>query len=268
MSTSPSSSSMCYAKPPGHIDRPTNAYSFPHQHDSVHVLTSPSRSYQLPPQHHVLQRPIKRRTCLCSCCLWLSALIIIFIFLTALCFFFLYIFIQPRFPEFHLNHLALSEVKLTNQSGDLLLSSQFNVAVEATNKNTVLWFKYRDFNITTWTYGVKDKDTLLGYGVAQGFKQGQKNVTLVWSTISMQSEVSDATTAKDIVDKMKEGELTVAVEVASSVLVMAGDWTVLKAPVDFQCKGAKAGAAKSGSNPRCQINSFRMLLGKLHLIKD
>lgn len=148
-------------------------------------------------------------------------------------------------------------MKLRNESGDLLLSSQFDATVEVMNKNTVLRFRYDDLNITVWASGTKDKDMLLGRGVAPGFEQGQRNVTLVRSKISVQSEVVDVNTAEDIVDKMKGGELTVAVEVATSVKATIGDWNVIKVLVHLLCKGLDAGAAKSGSNPSCQLDLFR-----------
>jgi Late embryogenesis abundant protein len=169
----------------------------------------------------------------------------------------LYFYIHPRFPEFHLDHIALSQVKLKNVSGDLLLSSQFDAVVEVTNKNTVLRFRYDDFNITVWASGTKDKDMLLGRGMAPGFEQGQRNVTLIRSKISVQSEVVDANMAEDVVDKMKGGELAVAVEVATGVEATFGDWNVIKVLVHLLCKGVDAGDAKSGSNPSCRLDLFR-----------
>ncbi|KAF3327337.1 hypothetical protein FCM35_KLT07455 [Carex littledalei] len=267
MSDSSSPKGLCYAKPPGYFDSPINTHPFPYQHNSVYFFTDPSKSTS-PAPRRVLPLPVKRRSCLCSCCLWLSALIIFLIFLTAICFFLLYFYIHPRFPEFHLDHIALSQVKISNDSGDLLLSCQFDAAVQATNKNTVLRFKYGNFNITVWATGEIFKDTLLGRGVAPGFEQGQRNVTLVRSKISVQSEVVDANTAEEIVDRMHAGDLKVSMEVSTSIKVTVGDWNVMKVPVHLLCKGIETAAAKSGSNPSCQLDLFRMLLRQLHLFKD
>ncbi|KAH7547172.1 hypothetical protein FEM48_Zijuj01G0281200 [Ziziphus jujuba var. spinosa] len=205
----------------------------------------------------------RRRSRLCSCCLWLTLVIVVLIVLIAIAAAVFYVLYRPQRPTFSVTSLKLSYLNLTSSNR---LNSKFDITVDARNPNKKLVYVYNPMAIAVYS-----GDVDVGDGVIPSFVHGKKNTTVLKTKIASNGKVVDDSSASELKKGLKsKNGLPLKIKLDTKVKVKAGGW--LKTPkvgVRVSCDGirvtpptGKTPATASTSKAKCKVD-VRVKIWKL-----
>lgn len=201
-------------------------------------------------------QPIRRRRSrLCSCCLWLTLLIILLLVLIAATSAVFYVLYRPQRPSFSVTSLKLSNLNLTSSNR---LNSKFDIAIDARNPNKKLVYVYNPAAIAIYS-----GDVDIGDGVIPSFVHGKKNTTVLKTKITSSGKEVDSSAASELRKGLKsKNGLPLKIKLDTKVKVKAGGW--LKTPkigIRVSCDGIRAtppagktAATVSTSKAKCKVD--------------
>nr|GLL17825.1 protein YLS9-like [Ipomoea trifida] len=111
--------------------------------------TNPPKKAQLYHATRPVYRPSSRRnrSCLCSCCLWATFLVIILVFLAAVAGVIFWAVYRPHRPSFTVNSLTFSQFNISSTK----LTSNFTSTISARNPNKKLTFLYDPITVSLFS---------------------------------------------------------------------------------------------------------------------
>lgn len=195
------------------------------------------------------KRRRSRRSCWCSCCLWITLVILALIFLAAIAGGVFYVLYRPHRPTFTVTSLRLSQFNLTSSDS---LTSRLDLSVTARNPNKKISFLYDPVAIAVSSNGVG-----IGQGSFPAFVHGAGNTTLLKTTVSSSGESLDSTAASDL---KKKSSIPLEIDLDTRAGVKIGSIKTKKIGIKVSCDGfdvtlpkKKAGAPAKTADVSCKV---------------
>nr|GMC55715.1 protein YLS9 [Ipomoea batatas] len=146
--------------------------------------TNPPKKAQLYHATRPVYRPSSRRnrSCLCSCCLWTTFLVIILVFLAAVAGVIFWAVYRPHRPSFTVNSLSFSHFNISSSK----LTSNFTSTISARNPNKKLTFFYDPITVSLFS-----GDVAVGTGSLPGAQSlaPQQNMEIEFKKRDLMSSI-------------------------------------------------------------------------------
>ncbi|XP_059657039.1 NDR1/HIN1-like protein 6 [Cornus florida] len=225
----------------------------------------PAKSQLYNPNRHPYRpqptrRRRSRRSCLCLCCFWSTALIIILLLLATIAASVVYVLYQPQRPKFTVSALRIARFNLTSAADDTShLTSLLNLTVSAKNPNKKLAFLFDPVTITTTT---ASNQLTIANGSFPKFTFNPKNTTLIRSTLSTSSQISDTESVNSLnSDLKKKTGVPLKIVMDTKVVVKMDSLKLKKVGIRVSCSGihglppkGKSPSVASTSEAKCKVD--------------
>ncbi|XAR70791.1 hypothetical protein NMG60_11027784 [Bertholletia excelsa] len=238
---------------PGTATATTNPQPFP---------AAKSQLYN-PTRHPYRPRPTPRRSrsgrrCLCLCCFWSLLLLTGALLLAAIAGSVAYVLYSPRRPSFSVTALRISHFNLSTIDDTTRLSASLNLSISTKNPNSrkIIYF-YDPIAISAVTDQV-----LIANGSFPSFTSYPKNITIIRSVMSINSEIIDADSAASLrSDLKKKNGLSLKVMLDTRVVVKMEKLKSKKVGIRVTCEGihgvvpkGKSASVATISDPKCKVD--------------
>lgn len=187
-------------------------------------------------------KPRRRGRC-CSCCLWLTLILIALVLLAAIAGGVFYIIYRPRRPDFTVSSIRLAALNVTASDQ---LASRLDLSLTVRNPNKKLVYLYDPISIAVSSGGVD-----VGDGSFPAFVHDTKNITILKTTVSTSGESVDTSAATDL---KKKSKLPVEIDLETKAGVKIGGLETKKMKIKVHCPAIdvavpKGKTASSPSSP-------------------
>ncbi|XP_062116982.1 NDR1/HIN1-like protein 6 [Humulus lupulus] len=213
--------------PAADIEAPPTAPLVPHD--------TPSEKGS-PVQHHPpLQRlilaiqptPAKKRNCCCKCVCWTISLLVLLLIIIAATAGILYLVFQPKLPNYSINSLQISDLRL---NFDMTLYAKFYVKITANNPNKKIGIYYqKGGKLSVWYTKTK-----LCEGSLPNFYQGHQNKTVLNMALTGQTQYGN-TLMTALQEQQQTGRIPLDLKVHAPVAVKLGKLKLRKVQVTGGC---------------------------------
>ncbi|KAL4589248.1 hypothetical protein LXL04_002154 [Taraxacum kok-saghyz] len=215
----------------------------------------PANKAQLYNSTRPVYRPLprrNRRSCWCSCCLWITLVLILLIVIAAVAGGVFYVLYRPHRPSFAISSLQVSQFNLTSSNQ---LNTRFNFTVTARNPNKKIAFYYDLVSVSIDSKGVG-----VGDGSIPAFVMPKKNTTKLRTILSTTGRsVDDDSGLKSDLKNKKSLPLTIKLD--TKVKVKIGSLKTKKVPIRVVCQGIKVtpptgklATTATTSNVKCKVD--------------
>nr|GMC47599.1 protein YLS9 [Ipomoea batatas] len=219
--------------------------------------TNPAKKPQLYHATRPVYRPSTRRnrSCLCTCCLWTTFLVIILVFLAAVAGVIFWAVYRPHRPSFTVNSLSFAQFNISSTK----LTSNFTSTISARNPNKKLTFLYDPITVSLFS-----GDVAVGTGSLPGFRHGTENTTALKAMVTTSGKTLDGGEISSLKSTLKsKNTLPVKIRLETKVKVKVGSLKTKKVGIRVTCDGIKVTvpAGKSSpaktttSNVKCKVDT-------------
>lgn len=240
-----------FNKPPGPIQKPPG-YANNSQPKPKGQISRPPYPVYRPRAGR--SRASKRNVC-CSCCIWLSIVVLFLLLLLGIAGVILYFIYRPQVPHFSVKTLQIPRLTVTtSKSGDTTLNTQVTVDVEATNPNKAVTFFYEESKVSV----AMDKVSL-GEGTFPAFFHGEKNTTaLKISNVKAMNTAIDQGDGNSLKLKYTQKKLKLKVQLDTHVRIKISKFKTGKIKLTVQCNGVPvAKSTTEEANTKCKLDFFK-----------
>nr|DAD19130.1 TPA_asm: hypothetical protein HUJ06_020593 [Nelumbo nucifera] len=225
-------------KPPGYRD--PNA--------PLPSVKKPPQIRKLPPSFYPKRR---RRGCCRLCCCFLCIFIFTLAFLLVLAGALFYVWFEPKLPTFYLQSFKIPRLDISVKPDGTYLDCQTDVRFEVTNPNHKITFNYGRSQVRMT---VGEDDVALGSAFIPGFRQEQKNTTVLKFGTQANHMLIDDNIGTKLKGGFRSKQLMVFVEVRTRVGLGLGGWKMGMLGIKVLCGDVSLKKLDGGAMPRCKVN--------------
>lgn len=194
-------------------------------------ITSSSQQQQQPPAipvMHSLNPPKKTNTCsFCKCICYTITILVFIVIIIAAVIGILYLAFQPKLPNYSINSLRISDLRL---NVDLSLYAKFDVKITARNPNDKIGIYYeKGGKLSIWYTKTK-----LCEGALPVFYQGHRNTTKLDVVLTGQSQYGQ-TLMNALQEQQQTGRIPLDLKVDAPVAIKLGKLKLNKVRVLGRC---------------------------------
>ncbi|KAL3650749.1 hypothetical protein CASFOL_007152 [Castilleja foliolosa] len=237
-------------KPNGTTNHPVAAAPIPNPPPKSHPYNLARHPYRptpvTRPRHKHENRRITCRRCCCLTCFWSILILIAILLLAAIAAAALYVLYHPHRPIFSVTSLKISAFNLTTTPADdsTHLSTRMNVTLSVRNPNkSKITYLYGPMTIT-----VQSNSIDLSNGTIANFTSSPGNISILHTTMAMNSIVWDADSVKSLKSDLKRKRgLPMEIVVDTTVGVKMEKLKVKKVGIRIRC-GRIHGVMPKGKN--------------------
>lgn len=181
----------------------------------------------------------------CACGSLIVGVALLFILLICGIYF---VFLQSNLPHFHVQRIDVVKLKINESKDDTFLTSEFNIYLNATNKNGKIVLVYSHVHVEVSSEGVD-----LGKMHLKDFTQKPSTTAEVKVHTSVKDiEVEDAD-AQDLEDKSKVHQLLMDIILRGHIDFLLHGKKMNGFPFRVLCKSIYQGDVDSGHFPSCNV---------------
>ncbi|GMP95092.1 hypothetical protein CsSME_00044269 [Camellia sinensis var. sinensis] len=211
------------------------------------------------PQPQPNRRHRSRRSCICRCCFWSTLFVLLLLLLAAIAGCVIYLLYTPHRPSFSITTLKISQFNLSTAASDgtTQLTTTLNLTIFAKNPNKKLIFFYDPISITSLSNQLQ-----IANGLFQNFASYPKNITIIRSVLSGNSQIVDADSVNSLrLDLKKKNGLPLKVVMEMKVVVKIEKLKSKKVGIRVTCDGihgvvpkGKSPSIASTSDAKCKVH--------------
>uniref|UniRef100_A0ACD5VEE4 Uncharacterized protein n=1 Tax=Avena sativa TaxID=4498 RepID=A0ACD5VEE4_AVESA len=193
----------------------------------------PPPMYRPKPMQPAARRGRSGRGWCCTCCLWLTLVLVGLVFLGAIALGVFYVIYHPQLPSFAVTSLRLAALNVSDSDS---VTSRIEFTVTARNTNEKIAFTYGDIAAAFSADG-----TDIGEGTVPGFVHAAGNTTVIKGSASAAALTVDPVEAASLRSKKSHA---MSVEMDSKVGFQIGRFKSKRLNVRVLCARFTAGLAK------------------------
>ncbi|KAK2990872.1 hypothetical protein RJ640_001972 [Escallonia rubra] len=172
-------------------------------------------------------KPPKKRSCCCKCICWTTSLLILLLVVIATAAGTLYLVFQPKVPEYSVDRLKISDLRLNL---DMSLYAKFDVKITAYNPNDKIGIFYdKGSHLSVWY-----SNTKLCQGSLPKFYQGHRNRTMLNVTLTGQTQYGSTLMAA-LQEQQQTGRIPLDLKVDVPVSIKLGKLKLRKVRIFGRC---------------------------------
>ncbi|KAF4356735.1 hypothetical protein F8388_010957 [Cannabis sativa] len=171
--------------------------------------------------------PAKKRNCCCKCVCWTIGLLVLLLIIIAATAGILYKIFQPKLPNYSVNSLKISDLRL---NFDMTLYAKFDVKITANNPNKKIGIYYKKGGkLSVWSTKTK-----LCEGSLPNFYQGHQNKTVLNIALTGQTQYGN-TLMTALQEQQRTGRIPLDLKVHAPVAIKLGKLKLRKVKVTGGC---------------------------------
>ncbi|OIW17203.1 hypothetical protein TanjilG_02492 [Lupinus angustifolius] len=202
-----------------------------------------------PPTRH--QKKKHRRGCCCISFCIIFIIIFILIFVAAIAAGLIYIFYDPRLPEFRIDSFGLNNLNVTQKpDGVYYLNAETTMKVEVKNESGKMGWLFDETNVVVTA---ENGDLNLGTTTIPGFEVKEKELKM----LKADCEVRDITLNESLEKKVEGKEIVIVVEIRTKTGVEMSGWKSWKIGVNVVCGDKSLKQIEAGDTSKCTLTTLK-----------